>query len=89
MATTEQKIDKILSYIENDPTTGRKGVYSMLQDMEERIETIETRVLKLEDAEDKRSWLMAKVGAVSAGIGTFVTWIVTKWDDIASVTTRL
>lgn len=42
-AMEDQRNDtkKILSYLENDPTTGRKGLFAVQQDHELRLEKIE------------------------------------------------
>ena len=46
--TQEQQIQRILYYLEDDPLTGRKGIYSMMQAQEAKHSALEKRVSDIE-----------------------------------------
>ncbi len=36
-----EKLDRVLSYLDNDPLTGRRGLYEDMQDLKSRVNNIE------------------------------------------------
>lgn len=66
MATLEEKVDKILSYIEDDPSTGREGLYKMLTNVQSEVKDLEGRV---KDVEEKQKYVLWKVGGTGITIG--------------------
>ena len=68
--------EKILSYIENDPTTGRLGLYGVQRNHEERIEAIED-ARETEKAKQK-VWIAVAtfVGGLVMSAGTFLFKII-------------
>ena len=63
---------KILSYLENDPTTGRNGLFAVQQDHENRIEMIE------QERANEKTKMKTYVGvatAVGGIIMSLATWL--------------
>ena len=60
---------RILSYIEDDVKTGRKGLYSMGQDHEERIKELENEHIILKTEKKWVQWLISGLIAALVSFG--------------------
>ena len=60
---------RILWYLEDDPTTGRKGLYSMVTNLQNDHKVLLDRVQKVEEAQRFDKWRYSMVaGAIGAAI---------------------
>ena len=60
-------VKRILSYLENDETTGRKGIFHDVSELKDRVSTIEDRYK-----------IQTGVLAFFSAIGAFLLWLVTQ-----------
>lgn len=70
---------RILWYLEDDPTTGRKGLYSMITSLQNDHKVLLDRVQKVEEAQRFDKWRYTAVGGVVGG-GSFalLKWFLAK-----------
>lgn len=70
----DQRADtkKILSYLENDPMTGRKGLFAVQQDHESRLDAIEDA--RENEKTKQKVWITVAtvVGGLIMSLGSFV-----------------
>ena len=72
----EKKIDRILTYIEDDPKTGRMGMYQQVQNNTECVVKNKDDIQDLkEDIKTDKKVLTGKVTVLTV-IGGVVLWIV-------------
>ena len=71
--TNEQsgKIDRILSYLESDGSTGRMGLYEEIRDIDDRLKRVEKTM---------QANLTKKSAMVTIGAG--LMWLIISLDDI-------
>jgi len=71
--TNEQsgKIDRILSYLESDGSTGRMGLYEEIRDIDNRLKRVEKTM---------QANLTKKSAMVTIGAG--LMWLIISLDDI-------
>jgi len=71
--TNEQsgKIDRILSYLESDGSTGRMGLYEEIRDIDDRLRRVEKTM---------QANLTKKSAMVTIGAG--LMWLIISLDDI-------
>ena len=74
----KSKLDRILSYIEDDPKTGRKGIFRQVQENSEDIEKNKDDISGVKSGiETDKKVLTGKV-TVLGFIGGAVLWVL-KW----------
>jgi hypothetical protein len=66
--TISQKLDRILSILENDEKTGRKGSVQKISDLENEVELLKT---KDKITESKTALL----GTIGGFLAMFIAWI--------------
>lgn len=71
----EGKLDRVLQYLDNDPGTGREGIYAAVNRNRRDIERldIEVREIKTKSLVDKVMW-----GGAGGGIIAFVLKLIEK-----------
>ena len=62
--TNKEKLDRILFYLEDDPTTGRIGIAHAMQNIDKRVESLEG---------DRR--IVKGVSVVFGIIGSIIGWL--------------
>ena len=65
------KIDRILSYLESDGSTGRMGLYEEIRDIDDRLKRVEKTM---------QANLTKKSAMVTIGAG--LMWLIISLDDI-------
>ena len=65
------KIDRILSYLESDGSTGRMGLYEEIRDIDDRLKRVE----KTMQANLTRKSILVTIGAV-------IMWVIVSLMDI-------
>ena len=72
----DKKIDRVLSYIETDKTTGRKGLFENQQDLAKDHEQLkdDLQEVKNEIKTDKK--VLAAKGAFLGFIGGGILWLI-------------
>ena len=65
MSDLEKKIDRILFYFENDPSTGRVGIAHSIDKMDDRLK-------KLEDGRK----VMRGIATFFGAIGSTIAWLI-------------
>lgn len=67
---------RILWYLEDDPTTGRKGLYSMVTNLQNDHKVLLDRVEKVEEAQRFDKWRYSAIaGALGAFLATGSKWL--------------
>lgn len=67
---SNQDTQRILWYLEDDPATGRKGLYSMVTNLQNDHKVLLDRVQKVEEAQRYDKWRYSAIaGAVGAALG--------------------
>ena len=75
-----RKLDRILSYLEDDSATGRKGLYSRQDDTEKRLEDMNSRITVIEYKQKKFKKNLTTVAAFFGLGSTTLTAAYLKWE---------
>lgn len=67
------EVKRLSSLIDNDPKSGRPGMYQILLKHEERLDGIEDDIQEIRDKRRYQAWLLTGGGAV--GGGAFVLFL--------------
>ena len=72
----DKKIDRVLSYIETDKTTGRKGLFENQQDLANDHEVLRDDLQEVKNGINTDKKVLAAKGTILGFIGGGVLWLI-------------
>lgn len=87
ISAINQKLDRLLTYIDSDKNTGRKGLFELIEVLQDDLTKLRLehnqRILVLEELEKIKLAKRTAAKAFWLGLGGFLTFIITQADELA------
>jgi len=81
----QKSLDRVISYIEDDQSTGRKGLYTMVKDIEKGQEAQDEKIRKVESrqstSEKVKAAKVAVWSALGAGLVVIANLVLSIWNS--------